>query len=155
MSKFTLQENSLGQLMIVRPDGQQTGPVHPVLAFPLTAPELGLGLVDEHGKEVMWLPDLTKLDPASSTLLKAHLARREYRPQIKAILRVSTFSTPSVWQVKTDTGVCEFLLQSEESIRNLGAGRLLLTHGNGMQFVIEDQAALDNRSKQLLARFMA
>lgn len=155
MSKFTLQENAAGQLMIVRPDGQQTGPVHPVLAFPLTAPSAGLGLVDEHGKEVMWLNDLSKLDAGSADLLKAHLERREYRPQIKAILNVSTFATPSVWQVRTETGVCEFLLQSEESIRQLGAGRLLLTHGNGMQFVIEDQAELDKKSKQFLARFMA
>lgn len=155
MSKFTLQENAAGQLMIVRPDGQQTGPVHPVLAFPLTAPSAGLGLVDEHGKEVMWLNDFTKLDTGSSDLLKAHLERREYRPQIKAILNVSTFATPSVWRVRTETGVCEFLLQSEESIRQLGGGRLLLTHGNGMQFVIEDQAELDKKSKQFLARFMA
>jgi hypothetical protein len=32
---------------------------------------------------------------------------------------------------------------------------LVLNHANGMQFLIEDLSALDKRSRQLLARFMA
>jgi hypothetical protein len=32
---------------------------------------------------------------------------------------------------------------------------LVLTHANGMQFIIEDMFALDARSRQILARFMA
>jgi hypothetical protein len=46
-------------------------------------------------------------------------------------------------------------LPSDESIRRLGGQRLVLTHANGMQFIVENLFALDKRSRQILARFMA
>ena len=151
-ARLTQEDN--GQLTLLKSNGERITPVVPVLAFPFTAPDEDISLVDEHGKEVMCVKALNEFDATSAALLCEHIKRREFRPGIEAILSVSTFSTPSVWQVRTQEGFCEFELRSEESIRVLEKGRLVLTHGNGMQFLIEDVNRLDKKSRQILARFM-
>ncbi|MCQ8895877.1 DUF1854 domain-containing protein [Limnobacter humi] len=148
-------ESDDGMLALL--DGEQVvaKPIHPVLAFPFSNPRNDISLVDEYSKELLWLDSLDDLDAQSRCVVEAHLARREYRPVIHKITSVNTYSTPSVWNLDTDRGPCKFELPSEESIRRLGGQRLVLTHANGMQFIIENMAELDARSRQILARFMA
>ena len=67
---------------------------------------------------------------------------------------VSTFSTPSQWTVETERGDADFILRTEEDIRRLPDGRLLIASSHGIQFIIPDRLALDRGSKRLLERFL-
>jgi hypothetical protein len=154
-SKLRVVDTPEGELALHQADGQWLQPVHVVLAFPLSCPQQGLAIVDEYSKEQLWLDTLGELDADSQAVVQAYLQRRDYRPRITRIVGVNSFATPSVWQVETDHGPCKFELPGEESIRRLSGQRLVLNHANGMQFLIEDLSALDKRSRQLLARFMA
>ena len=152
---FSVVQRPDGSLALIR-DGQLlVSPVFPVLAFPFSSPGEGIALVDEYGKEYCWLDHVEQLDPESAHLLVQHIAIREFRPVINRIVGVSSYATPSNWTVQTNRGASKFELPSEESIRRLGGGRLVLTHSNGMQYLIQDLFKLDARSRQILARFMA
>lgn len=155
MTDWQLRESTHGKLALFKGDTLVADPVMPVLAFPFSAPEESISIVDEYSREMAWLDRMDQLDGPSQVVLKDYLAVREYRPVVLRITSVSTYSTPSVWTLETDKGPCKFELSADESIRRLDGSRLVLTHANGMQFIIEDLLALDARSRQILARFMA
>lgn len=155
MNNWRLKESTQGKLALYKGDTLVADQVTPVLAFPFSAPSESISIVDEYSREMAWLDRLDELDTDSQALVNNYLAVREYRPTVLRITSVSTYSTPSIWMMETDKGPCKFELPSDESIRRLGGNRLVLTHANGMQFIIEDLFALDSRSRQILARFMA
>ena len=155
MTDWRLHKSMQGQLALYKGDALVADRVMPVLAFPFSAPEESISIVDEYSKEMAWLDRLDDLDPESQALVNEFLAVREFRPTVLRITSVSTYSTPSIWTLETDKGPCKFELPSDESIRRLGGRRLVLTHANGMQFIVDDLFALDKRSRQILARFMA
>lgn len=155
MNNWRLLESTHGKLALYQGDELVADQVMPVLAFPFSAPDESISIVDEYSKELAWLDRLDQLDADSQAVVKDYLAVREFRPTVFRITSVSTYSTPSIWTLETDKGPCKFELPSDESIRRLGGSRLVLTHANGMQFIIEDLFVLDSRSRQILARFMA
>lgn len=155
MIEWRLLESTQGKLALYKGDVLVADQVMPVLAFPFSAPTESISIVDEYSKEMAWIENLDDLDTESQNAVNGYLAVREFRPTVLRITSVSTYSTPSVWTLETDRGACKFELPSDESIRRLGGNRLVLTHANGMQFIIEDLFALDARSRQILARFMA
>jgi hypothetical protein len=128
--------------------------VVPVRAFPISAPEGGLSLVSADGHELRWVDRLADLPASLRALIDAELAVREFTPQIRRIVEVSTFSTPSTWTVETDCGRTELVLKSEDDIRRLGQGRLLIATAQGLQFSIRQTAELDRHSRKLLERFL-
>lgn len=151
----TLTENALGQLVLATADGHAHVGVVPVRAFPLHEPEHHLALVGEGGKELVWIAALADRPEAEQALLRQALAAREYMPEIRRIVAVSTFATPSRWQVETDRGPTELVLKVEEDIRRLdGRRRLLITSDLGLVFHIPDATALDRQSKKFLERFL-
>lgn len=80
---------------------------------------------------------------------------REFSPTITRLVSVSSFSTPSVWQIETDRGDTQLTLKAEEDIRRLaGRTRLLIASGEGVQYRIADTEALDRTSRRLLERFL-
>jgi hypothetical protein len=80
---------------------------------------------------------------------------REFVPTIEKIVAVSSFSTPSTWDVETDRGPARLVLKAEEDIRRLGGRtRLLIAGGDGVQFRVQDTTALDRHSRRLLERFL-
>lgn len=155
MIEWRLRESTQGTLALYKGEVLVADQVMPVLAFPFSAPDESISIVDEYSKELAWLNRLDELDADSQAVVKDYLAVREFRPRVLRITSVSTYSTPSIWTLETDKGPCKFELPTDESIRRLGGSRLVLTHANGMQFIIEDLFALDPRSRQILARFMA
>jgi len=155
MNNWQLRKSTGGKLALYRENELIADQVMPVLAFPFSAPDESISIVDEYSREMAWLNRLDELDTDSRALVTDYLAVREFRPKILRITSVSTYSTPSIWTVETDRGSCKFELPTDESIRRLGGSRLVLTHANGMQFIVDDLLALDARSRQILARFMA
>ena len=151
---FALERDAHGRLLLTTPDGVRHDGVVPVRAFPIAAPHEGLAMVDADGREVAWVGALDRLNAPLRTLIEEELANREFTPEIRRIVVVSTFSTPSVWQVDTDRGLTSFVLKGEEDIRRLKDGALWISDSHGIQFVVRDRRALDRRSRRLLERFL-
>jgi hypothetical protein len=152
-ASFTLMRNGYGQLVLTLPDGQAREGVVPARAFPIQAPERDISLLDADGHEVAWIAELARVSEPAQGLIRAALAEREFMPEIRAILGVSSFSTPSTWQVRTDRGDTSFVLKGDEDIRRLNGNTLLVTDSHGIQFLIRDMTALDRESRRLLERF--
>ncbi|MFN3376707.1 MAG: DUF1854 domain-containing protein [Burkholderiaceae bacterium] len=152
---LALARNTHGRLVLTLADGTAHEGVVPVRAFPIAAPGEGLSLVGSDGHELAWIDRLADLPAPVRTLIEEDLAVREFVPTIQRILSVSTFSTPSTWQVETDRGPTQLVLKAEEDIRRLaGRTRLLIAGGDGLQFLVPDSTALDRASRRLLERFL-
>ena len=151
---FHLYRNPYGQLVYISAQGQAHTGVVPVRAFPISAPACGLSLLDADGHELVWIDSLDILPEPIRVLLDEELAGREFMPEIRRILRVSTFATPSIWQVETDRGATVFTLKGEEDIRRLSAQALLIADSHGIHYLIRDSLALDKSSRKLLDRFL-
>src|SRR5690606_27650436 len=106
-----------GRLVLRLADGAVVEDVTAVRAFPLSAPETGISLVGRDGRERHWIDTPEAIDPASRSVLATALAERDILPRIERILSVSTFVTPSEWQVVTDRGEASLTLRAEEDIR--------------------------------------
>lgn len=152
---FQLARNPHGRLVLTLPDGTAHEGVTPVRAFPIAAPGEGLSLVGSDGHELLWIPQVDQVVGPARQLIDEELAVREFVPTIEKIIAVSSFSTPSTWQVETDRGQASLVLKAEEDIRRLGGRtRLLIAGGDGMQFRVKDTTALDRHSRKLLERFL-
>ena len=148
-----LERDSLGRLVFVDSNGTRHIGVHPVRAFPITAPRAGIAMMDQSGKELFWYPDVAAITEAELGLIEEELAAREFMPVIEKITHVSTFATPSIWDIETDRGPTRIRLKGEEDIRRIAGNTLLIADSNGMQFLIKDATQLDKVSKKLLDRF--
>jgi len=149
-----LERDAFGRLVLTDADGTRHEGVQPVRAFPLTAPDHGISLVGQDGRELLWIDRMNDLPDASRTLIAQELAARDFAPVLLRLHRVSSFGVPSTWQVDTDRGPASFVLKAEEDIRRLDGGALLIASAHGVQFRIPDPKALDRPSRKLLERFL-
>ena len=143
-----------GRLVLTDLNGDSHAAVTPVRAHPISAPDEGLSLVGSHGHELAWIERLSALPEGPRRLLETELAAREFHPTLKRLISVNTFATPSTWRIETDRGEVDFVLKSEEDIRRLEEGRLLIASTHGVQLQVPDRWALDKQSKKLLERFL-
>jgi hypothetical protein len=148
-----LERNALGSLVFIDAKGERHVGVYPVRAFPITAPAAGIGIMNQSGKEVCWFADVALIPEAELSLIEEELAAREFMPVIERITKVSTFATPSIWDIETDRGPTRIRLKGEEDIRRISGNTLLIADSNGLQFIIKDSTQLDKVSKKLLDRF--
>jgi len=135
-------------------DGTVHTGVVPVRAFPVSAAEEGLSIVDVDGHELAWIDHLAELPADTQAAVRQGLQEREFMPEITRLASVTSYATPSTWAVETDRGPFEFVLKGEEDIRRLSGGPLLVVDSHGVQFLIRDLFALDRHSKKLLDRFL-
>lgn len=151
---FTLHQDNFGRLIFTSAQGVVHENVTPVRAFPISAPEEGFSLVSLDGTELAWIERLTDLPQSTRQSLESKLANHEFVPEIKRLLRASTFMTPSLWTVDTDRGQTTFTLRGEEDIRRLASGHLLISDSHGIHYLIRDINALDKPSRKILDRFL-
>ena len=151
---FQIERTAHGRLLLTLPHGTRHDGVLPVRAFPIAAPEQCISLVDADGRELVCIAALAELSATQRALIEEELSSREFTPAIASIVAVSTFSTPSIWQVETDRGATSFVLKGEEDIRRLSSGALWITDSRGIQFIVRDRKALDRKSRRLLERFL-
>ena len=151
---YQLRRDAFGRLLFIDAEGQTHEGVVPVRAFPIGAPERGLALVDPHGHELAWIETLDALPAEMQNLLAAELAGREFMPVIKRIAGVSSYATPSTWQIETDRGDTALVLKGEEDIRRLQDNALLIADIHGINYLIRNRLALDATSKKILDRFL-
>ena len=148
-----LEHNAFGQLVLIDSDGT-AHPVTPVRSFPIAAPTEGISLVSPDGDELAWVERIEGLSPESRQALEDDLAGREFMPVIQRIRSVSSFATPSTWEIDTDRGPTTMVLKGEEDIRRLVRPALLIADSRGINFLIRDRYALDPVSRKMLDRFL-
>ena len=154
-SAFTLARNPHGRLVLTLPDGTAHEGVTPVRAFPIAAPAEGLSLMGADGHELLWIDRLDQLPAPARQLIEEELEVREFVPTIEKIVAVSSFSTPSTWDVETDRGPARLVLKAEEDIRKLeGRTKLLIAASDGMQYSVPDVNSMDKHSRKLLSSFL-
>ena len=151
---WRLQRNAFGRLVLTDASGRDHLGVVPVRAFPIGAPDEGMSLLGSDGHELVWVERLSALPTEVRSLLEEELTQREFTPVVQRIESVSTFSTPSTWQVATDRGPTRFVLRSEDDIRRLEGQALLIQASHGISFAVRDRLALDAHSRRLLDRFL-
>ncbi|MBV8603460.1 MAG: DUF1854 domain-containing protein [Pelomonas sp.] len=154
MPNFELRRTVFGRLVLVDAAGVEHVGVQPVRAHPISAPDEGIALIGPDGHELAWIANIDELPAPQRELVQAELGVRELVPVVERIVSVSTFATPSQWTVQTDRGETQFILKSEDDIRRLGEGRLLIGSGHGIHFMVPDRFALDRHSRRLLERFL-
>ncbi|CAM4099068.1 DUF1854 domain-containing protein [Bordetella tumbae] len=151
---FSLRLNVSGRWVYVSSDGQAHEDVQVVRAFPISDPLHGISIVSADGYELLWLDTLDDLPRETQQQVNDALASREFMPEILRINAVSTYATPSVWDVQTDRGDTSFTLKGEEDIRRLVGQTLLIDDSHGIHYLIRDVAALDKHSRRLLDHFL-
>lgn len=150
---FRLSRDAFGRL-VLGIDDRVYDSVAPVRSFPISAPDEGIALVGVDGSELIWIASMAELPEDTRRLLQDELASREFMPEISRIRHVSSFATPSRWQVETDRGDAVLLLKAEEDIRRLSASTLLIADAHGVQYLIRDVPALDKASRRMLDHFL-
>lgn len=148
-----LSRDTFGKLIFARAQGPGVA-VTPVRSFPIRDPEHGIALIGPDGQEVAWIDDLASLDAEPLRLIRDELAQREFNPRILRIRSASSWATPSHWSVETDRGPAGLTLRSEDDIRRLSSGALLIADAHGVQFLIADTAGLDKASRRILDHFL-
>lgn len=152
--EFDLHINAFGHLVLTDGAGLEHVDVVVARAFPISAPDEGVSLLDRDGHELAWIARLSALPERQRELIADALVRREFMPVIRRLVSVSSFSMPSTWTVETDRGDAELVLKGHEDIRRLGADRLLVDDAHGVQYLIADLDGMDRASRRLLDRFM-
>ncbi len=151
---YQLQRDASGRLVLIDAAGERHEGVVPVRAFPISAPEDGIALVDAHGHELAWIERIEALPAGLAEIVADELAIREFMPVINRIISVSSFATPSTWRVATNRGETDLVLKGEEDIRRLTPPALLIADTHGIHYLIRDRGALDAQSRKFLDRFL-
>ena len=151
---MSLERNPLGRWVWTDTQGARHEQVVVVRAYPVTAPEQGVGIMDAEGHELAWFDRIDQVAQPLQDQLRQAIAEREFLPEIRRLKAVSSLVTPSVWTVDTDRGEARFMLKGEEDIRRLTGKTLTVSDADGVQFLIRDPLALDRHSRKLLDRFM-
>ena len=151
---FALVRTAAGRLAFIDATGAEHHGVVPVRAFPISSPDESISLVTSDGRELAWIDRLADMPDDIRSLIEEELAARDFVPEIRGILAVSSFATPSTWTVDTDRGETTFVLRGEDDIRRMSQAMLLVADSNGVQYLIRDQKALDRASRRLLDRFL-
>jgi len=151
---FELHHDLFGQLILTDRIGLEHVAVELKRAFPITAPQEGLSVLSRDGHELEWISSLSNLTSEIRRVLEDELAMSEFMPEILRVRRVSGYATPCTWQVDTDRGNTNLVLNAEDDIRRLAAPALLIVDGRGIQFLIPDPHALDATSRRILDRFL-
>lgn len=151
-STLELSLDEDGQLWALAP-GATPRAVFARRAFPLTAPTRYVSLVDEHHFERACFPTLDVLSKRAREVLQEALAESEFLPQVHRIQSITQEATLSRWQVETDRGPRQFIVDQDDHVRPLEDGRHLISDSHGMRYLVPKASELDVISRKLLSRF--
>lgn len=125
------------------------------LAWPLRWRDRHLVVLDHEGREIRMFDSLDDLDPACRDLVRGELAERYFTTRILGVLSVRPEHVVSYWEVDTDRGRREFVIEeSEHNPRRIGEACLLFDDVSGNRFLIDDLRAIDARSRRFLSRLV-
>lgn len=132
-------------------DEQSFLKVKVVRAFPLSNRRGYIGLMDDKNQEIGMIRDPGELDRASRQVIGEELDRRYLNAVVQRIHSLRSEFGTSYWDVDTDRGRREFVVQSaQENVIRLGTHHLAFVDVHGNRFEILDAARLDAKSQSLL-----
>ncbi len=122
-----------------------------VRAAPLSHPARYISLLDEKDEEICMIPDLGELDGEMGAIVEEELDRRYLTAVVERVLSIRNEFGTSYWDVETNRGRREFVVQNAaESAQWMGDHRLLLVDVDGNRFEIPDLRELDSKSLSLV-----
>ena len=122
-----------------------------VRAAPLSHPARYISLLDEKDDEVCMIPDLKELDEGMRAIVEDELDRRYLTSAVERVLSMRNEFGTSYWDVETNRGRREFVVQNAaENAQWMGEYRLLLVDVDGNRFEIPDLRELDRKSANLI-----
>lgn len=151
---FKLEIDAYGTLNLIDGFGIRHINIRPVRTFPISEPNGALSLMSQDGKELAWFDSIDSIQADIQEIILNVLAQTEFMPVIEKITKVSSFATPSIWDIKTDRGNTRLKLKGEEDIRRITRETLLITDAHGIQYLIRNTNDLDKVSKKILDRFL-
>jgi ABC-type multidrug transport system ATPase subunit len=151
-SELSLEWSAATDTLTLR-DAVAAHVVHPRRCFPLSDPDGYVSLVDARGHEIVCLKSLGELNANARTAVEQALRATELLPRVVKIDGVQQEATQSTWQVQTDRGTREFVVDQEDHVRRLADGRYLITDAHGMRYMVPPAEQLDARSRRLFASF--
>jgi len=118
-----------------------------VRAAPLSHPDKYICLLDAKDEEVCMIEDLKVLDEEMRAIVAEELDRRYLTSTVLTVTSVRNEFGTSYWDVETNRGEREFVVQNaSENAQWLGEHRLLLIDVDGNRFEIPDLRELDKKS---------
>ena len=124
-----------------------------VRAAPLSHPDRYISFLDSEDEEICMVEDLGQLDEATRAIVNDELDRRYLTSTVRQINSVRNEFGTSYWDVDTDRGEREFVVQNvAENARWLGANRLLIIDVDGNRFEFPRLDKLDKKSLRLVER---
>ena len=118
-----------------------------VRAAPLTHPDRYISLLDEKDEEVCMIDDLALLNDETRSIVAEELDRRYLTSLIERVHSVRHEFGTSYWDVDTDRGRREFVVQNvSENAQWLGDFRLLMIDVDDNRFEISNLNDLDKKS---------
>lgn len=154
LEQLRLRRSPTGELQVSVDDSTWIDGVEVVPCFPLSTPSEYVTLLDGRGHELVCLRDLSLLSEEARTLLEAELRDRQFLPTVLQIVRTTALWPPCQWELRTDRGDVTIDVQSEDELRKLPGGRVLITAGDGLRYQISNVADLDAASRRLLTRYL-
>ena len=151
-SSLQLELDVDGQLWATSPGASRLA-VSARRAFPLSNPDSYVSLVDDHHYERACFTTLGVLNEEQRKTVERALAKGDFLPEIRQILAITQEATQSRWQVDTDRGPTDFIVDQDDHVRLLPDGRHLISDSHGMRYLVPVQSALDAMSRKLLSRF--
>jgi len=124
-------------------------------AAPLSRPGRYLSLVNAKGEEIVLVENLQDFAPDSRPVAEEEMRRRYLTCRVQAVTHTRAEFGVTYWQVETDRGPRDFVVQSlSESCVWLSDTHLLLIDTDGNRFEIADRNALDAASQTQLDKVL-
>ncbi len=122
-----------------------------VRAAPLSHPQDYICFLDAKDEEICMFPDLKSIDEQTRQIIDQELDRRYLTSTVESIRSMRNEFGTSYWEVATNRGEREFVVQNAaENAQWLGEHRLLLVDVDGNRFEIPDLRQLDSKSLNLV-----
>jgi hypothetical protein len=152
-ANFGLSRDAFGQLVLINAEGERFTGVVPLRMFPFSDREHWISLVGPDNKEVLLIEALQSLPAHLRKLIDEELESREFLPVIEQVTHVTSDIEPCEWQVQTDRGRAKFVLKSEDDIRTLSPGQLLIVDATGQRYIVPDYRKLDSYSRRVMEEY--
>jgi uncharacterized protein DUF1854 len=146
--QLRLSRRADGQLWATR--GEEERAVRVRRAFPWSEPGRYISLRDDGDREFALVAEPQALDADSRAALEAALEAAGFVFVVTAVTEIEEEVEIRTWRVATRQGVRTFQTRLDEWPRPLPGGGLLIRDVAGDLYRIDNLAALDGRSRELL-----
>lgn len=148
-----LVRNDFGQLSLKADDKLVFEDLYLVCAFPLSAPNQHIAVLNYEGEEVAFIDRISDLPEETQQLVREELAKALFIPEITRIKCVNSIHLPAIWDVETNNGEVRINLTKEEDIRQVNNELMLITDSEQQAFIIKNPQKFDKKSRKIISHY--